>query len=141
MRLAARAGPAADFGAHGLPTNNVRSIYQTRDGALWFGTWRAGAVRWPPAATDLKSQISDFKSSPRRYTTADGLADDAVLEWRAGGFRSGVGLVSHYVRPDKLDRFAAYHVRVRFSHPVRGPLAVGAGRYRGFGLFAAEGGP
>ena len=23
----------------GLPHNTVRSVYQTRDGAMWFGTW------------------------------------------------------------------------------------------------------
>jgi len=31
-----------------------------------------------------------------------------------------------------------YHVRVHFAHPVKGPLAIGAGRYRGMGLFAAD---
>jgi CRISPR-associated protein Csb2 len=30
------------------------------------------------------------------------------------------------------------HVRLRFAEPFSGPLAIGAGRYRGFGLFAAE---
>ena len=28
---------------------------------------------------------------------------------------------------------------VRFPRPVAGPVAVGAGRYRGLGLFAADG--
>lgn len=63
---------------------------------------------------------------------------DADLEWRNVGFRPGVDLASRYEKPDKLAGRAS-HVRVRFPHPVKGPLAVGAGRYRGMGVFAAEG--
>ena len=66
--------------------------------------------------------------------TVAGIVD---LEWRAGGFRAGTDLAGNYARPDKLTG-SAYHVRVRFPHPVRGPLAVGAGRYRGLGLFAVD---
>jgi CRISPR-associated protein Csb2 len=65
----------------------------------------------------------------------DGIVE---LDWRPVGFRAGVDLASRYERPEKLTG-RQYHVRVRFAHPVRGPLAVGAGRYRGLGLFAAEG--
>jgi CRISPR-associated protein Csb2 len=59
------------------------------------------------------------------------------LDYRNVGFRPGVELASRYVTPEKMTG-PRYHVRVRFPHPVRGPLAVGAGRYRGLGLFAAE---
>lgn len=46
-----------------------------------------------------------------------------------------VGILN-LIPPDKI-KGRMYPVRVRFPHPLRGPLAVGAGRYRGFGLFAA----
>lgn len=61
----------------------------------------------------------------------------AELDWREVGFRAGVGLARHY----RLDgpNYPRYHVRVRFAREVRGPLAVGTGRYRGLGLFAADG--
>jgi CRISPR-associated protein Csb2 len=59
------------------------------------------------------------------------------LEWRQVGFQAGLDLAKNYYRPDKLTG-SMYHVRVRFAHPVSGPLAVGAGRYRGFGLFAID---
>ena len=59
------------------------------------------------------------------------------LSWRNVGFRAGVDLASRYNLPDRLTG-PRYHVRVRFAHPVRGPLAVGAGRYRGLGVFVAE---
>jgi CRISPR-associated protein Csb2 len=64
----------------------------------------------------------------------DGITE---LAWRPVGFRAGAELASQYNLPDRLNG-RRYHVRVTFAHPVRGPLAVGAGRYRGLGLFAAE---
>ncbi|MBA4192327.1 MAG: type I-U CRISPR-associated protein Cas5/Cas6 [Planctomycetaceae bacterium] len=66
------------------------------------------------------------------------LAEAAELDWRYVGFRAGVELVRQYCLPDSMQRLPAYHVRVRFPVAVCGPLAVGAGRYRGFGLFALE---
>jgi CRISPR-associated protein Csb2 len=65
------------------------------------------------------------------------LVRGARLEWRRVGFRAGVDLATRYRQPESI-RFPRYHVRVRWSVPVRGPLAVGAGRYRGLGIFAAE---
>jgi CRISPR-associated protein Csb2 len=64
----------------------------------------------------------------------DGIVE---LDWRPIGFRAGVDLASRYELPDKLIS-PRYHVRVRFPHPIRGPMAIGAGRYRGLGLFAIE---
>jgi CRISPR-associated protein Csb2 len=66
------------------------------------------------------------------------MAESAQLEWRNVGFRAGVDLARRYCRPENLGRFPAYHVRVRFSNPIRGPIAIGAGRYRGFGLFVKD---
>jgi CRISPR-associated protein Csb2 len=81
-----------------------------------------------------------LRKAIRQAGFADRLADDAVLEWGSGGFRPGVDLVRHYLRPEKMNRFSAYHVRVRFPVAVRGPVAVGAGRYRGLGVFATDAG-
>ena len=66
------------------------------------------------------------------------LVSGAELEWREVGFRAGTDPASRYVRPERLGRFAAVHVRVRFANAIPGPLAIGAGRYRGLGLFANE---
>ena len=60
------------------------------------------------------------------------------------GFRAGVELASRYAIPENLKRSPRYHVRVRWLDanggqvPIGGPLAVGAGRHRGLGIFAAE---
>jgi CRISPR-associated protein Csb2 len=42
-----------------------------------------------------------------------------------------------YRRSKRLEHLPACHVRLYFKHPVPGPLAIGAGRHRGLGLFAA----
>lgn len=43
-----------------------------------------------------------------------------------------------YYRPKHLEDRTMVHVRLRFRNAVKGPLALGAGRYCGLGLFAAE---
>lgn len=65
------------------------------------------------------------------------LVRTAELVWRRVGFRAGVDLAQRYRLPKNIT-LPSYHVRVRFASPVRGPLAVGTGRYRGLGVFAAE---
>lgn len=73
------------------------------------------------------------------------LIQHAELEWRKVGFRPGTEPADRYVLPDHLKKFPPYHVRVRWRDPhgrpipVAGPVCVGAGRYYGLGLFAAEG--
>ena len=64
------------------------------------------------------------------------LIDQAELDWRDVGFRPGVELASRYLPPENLDNAPRVHVRVRFPAAIRGPIAVGSGRFRGFGLFA-----
>lgn len=79
----------------------------------------------------------------RRAFVHAGIAPELVrrarLDWRLVGFRPGVELATRYDRPEHL-RLPRLHVRVSWPEPIRGPLAVGAGRYRGLGLFAAEAG-
>jgi CRISPR-associated protein Csb2 len=62
---------------------------------------------------------------------------ETVVKWRQVGFRAGVDLATRYRRPGPGEA-PRFHVRVRWPVPVRGPLFVGAARYRGLGLFAAE---
>ncbi|MBX5446392.1 type I-U CRISPR-associated protein Csb2, partial [Sphaerobacter sp.] len=42
-----------------------------------------------------------------------------------------------YFTPDYLRHLARWHVWIRFREPVPGPIAIGAGRHAGLGLFAA----
>jgi CRISPR-associated protein Csb2 len=66
-----------------------------------------------------------------------GIETAVEFEFSAFGFRAGVEPANCYRRPEKLNG-STVHVRLRFSVPVTGPLAIGAGRFRGFGLLAAE---
>lgn len=58
------------------------------------------------------------------------------LEWRDVGFRRGLHRARDYTRPDKIHG-PMVHVQVGFSGKFAGPLAIGSGRHRGLGLFAA----
>lgn len=64
------------------------------------------------------------------------LIEQTELQWREVGFRSGVELASRYLPPENLNNAPRVHVWARFPASVRGPIAVGSGRFRGFGLFA-----
>lgn len=67
--------------------------------------------------------------------TTDALVG-AEVEYRAVGWFRGLDLAKNYDLPPL--RFPRYHLRIRFARPVAGPVAVGAGRYRGLGVFARE---
>lgn len=56
--------------------------------------------------------------------------------WPVGGGAAPALLHSAYQRPKYLQHLPACHVRIRFRSPVGGPLALGAGRHCGLGLFA-----
>jgi len=59
------------------------------------------------------------------------------LDWSPFGYRSGVDPVRAFSRPEKTNG-TMIHVRLTFNEPRIGPLAIGAGRYRGFGLMVGE---
>lgn len=42
-----------------------------------------------------------------------------------------------YRRPSYLKHLPAWHVLLRFKEPITGPLAIGAGRHGGLGIFAS----
>ena len=69
-----------------------------------------------------------------------GIPDEAVVDFEL--HKTPVWPGSHhahqYHRPNHMKHGGRWHVRLRFSEPVAGPLAIGAGRHRGLGLFAAE---
>lgn len=72
----------------------------------------------------------------RQAGFSEGLVNQLDLTWRQVGFRAGVDLASRYLPPKNLESSPRIHVHVRFPNKVLGPIAVGSGRFRGFGLFA-----
>ena len=63
----------------------------------------------------------------------------AKPEFRNVSFWPGGDLSLRYKRPDYLRNgcWSVYHVRVRWRQRMRGPLAIGAGRHCGLGIFAS----
>lgn len=67
----------------------------------------------------------------------------ADLDWRNGGFWSGIELATSYAVPKHLTRFPRLHVRVKWRNAhgepvmIRGPICLGGGRFYGIGLFAS----
>ena len=64
------------------------------------------------------------------------LVTQLEVDWRDIGFRAGAEMASRYLPPENLNKSPRYHVKVRFPFSVAGPIAVGNGRFRGFGLMA-----
>jgi CRISPR-associated protein Csb2 len=65
----------------------------------------------------------------------------AELEFRNVCFWPGGPLALRFVLPTYLrnNHWSVYHVRVRWRHAIPGPIALGAGRHCGLGIFARWG--
>lgn len=63
----------------------------------------------------------------------DAVAD---LTMRKAPFWPGSQHPREYFRPDYLRHLPGWHVRLAFQEPLPGPLALGAGRHAGLGIFA-----
>lgn len=85
----------------------------------------------------LNTRIEDLlRKAFRQAGYAKELIERCDIEWRQVGFRAGVDLASRYLPPENLNKSPRIHVCVTFPNPIRGPIAIGSGRFRGFGLFA-----
>jgi CRISPR-associated protein Csb2 len=82
-----------------------------------------------------------LRKAIRQAGFSEELARDAEIDWRATGFLPGVDLASRYCVPAHLKRFSRYHVKIAWrdstGKPISlsGPIAIGGGRFGGFGLF------
>jgi len=73
----------------------------------------------------------------REAFRSGGLPDAAELRIRPASVFKGAGHVNKMPKLEQegvtLTRFQT-HVMVRFAEPVRGPVLLGRGRFRGYGL-------
>ncbi len=83
-----------------------------------------------------KAEKLFFKALRHAGYSSDALAE---LEFRSVSFWPGGDLALSFQRPDylKKDHWSVYHMRLRWRQRMKGPLALGAGRHCGLGLFAA----
>jgi len=68
--------------------------------------------------------------------SVDDLAEPIYLQ--KAPFHSGGYSPSSFARPAYLMGNSAMHVRLKWKEPIPGPLAIGAGRHFGLGLFVPE---
>jgi CRISPR-associated protein Csb2 len=78
-----------------------------------------------------------FKALSHAGYAAAALAADP--EFRNVSFWPRGELALRFKRPDYLRNgcWSVYHVRLRWKQPIKGPVALGAGRHCGLGIFAA----
>ncbi len=84
------------------------------------------------ARLDARVLALIWKAFHQAGWTRDALAE-AQVEYRAVGWLRGLDLARNY-QLSKLN-YPRYHLRIQFKRPVSGPLVIGAGRYRGLGVF------
>ncbi len=84
----------------------------------------------------LDSRIEELlRKSFRQAGFPNELMNNSELSWGEVGFHTGVDVASRYLPPENVANARRLHVCVKFPNAIRGPIAVGSGRFRGFGLF------
>lgn len=82
-----------------------------------------------------KAERLFLKAAAQAEIPIDALESIAL---RKAPFWPGAAHPRHHFVPEYLRGFARWHVMLRFREPVPGPLAIGAGRHVGLGLFAVS---
>jgi len=100
--------------------------------------WRTVTPVILPGFDDAKQRKAE-----RLFLTAAaqaGLPNSAIDEFvlRKAPFWPGAMHPRNYAVPDYLRNYSRWHVWLQFRDPILGPLAIGAGRHVGLGLFAAD---
>jgi CRISPR-associated protein Csb2 len=101
--------------------------------------------RWKEKLDDGTAvEVTDHREWIAKALQRAGLETPCEFEWQSVPFfKNTLSAYKRdekrpgYFRPNHLEHQTAVHVRLRFSSPFTGPLAIGAGRHVGFGTFAA----
>lgn len=103
-----------------------------------------GSREWSTVTPVILPGYDDGKPAKRERLVitclehASLLAAVESIESRPTSWFPGVASSNRFKRPEYLGRLPAVHLRLRFREPMQGPIALGAGRHCGLGLFAAE---
>ncbi len=123
--------------------NDVVCILNLQPGKDWVRDQYTGtATTWSSVTPVILDGFDDQNAAKtqkliRKAFVNAGISSEVEFEWQPFGYRSGVEPVREFKRPEKLNG-TMVHVRLRFKHDMRGPFALGAGRYRGFGLMVID---
>lgn len=120
---------------------NLRERTWTRESRSWASVTPVLFDRHPGPIYDARpDRRRDAISRAHAILAAAceriGLPAPEVIQLGPTPFLSGSTNASAFGRHGpRADRRPRVHVRLRFSEPVTGPVLLGAGRYRGLGLF------
>jgi len=121
----------------------VLSAVEEHDGVL--DAYLASANAWFSVTPVVLPGLDDHKHPKAeklviKAIVQAGIDFAAVAEFRLqkAPFWHGSQHPRYYFAPNHLRSLPRWHVSLRFREPIPGPLAVGAGRHCGLGLFCAE---
>jgi CRISPR-associated protein Csb2 len=128
---------------HGDERGVLLELWRPRSRRI-VGRYVREAKEWFSVTPVILPGLDDGKQSKAEHLLLKAVADAEVpieaiesVTLRKAPFWPGSEHPRHYFVPDYLRPFARWHVALRFHEPVPGPLAIGAGRHAGLGLFAA----
>ena len=108
-----------------------------------IGTYTKLAKTWSTVTPVLLPGFDDGKQTKAEKLVISaaeqaGLPVSAIAELtlRKAPFWSGSQHPREYALPSYLKGLPGWHVRIVFREPISGPLAIGAGRHSGLGVFA-----
>lgn len=107
---------------------------------------REGGATWVSITPVILPGYDDNKPDKRERLLLDCLrhagidpAAVASMQSRRSSWYPGVTApLTSFKRPNYLMHLPAIHVQLKFSQPVSGPVAIGAGRHCGLGVFAVD---
>lgn len=85
---------------------------------------------------DHQKRLARAEQLVRKALSQAGVNVRAHLELSRVPYWTGSLHAREYVAREKLAHYPHWHVRLTFDRPWTGPLAIGAGRHSGFGVFA-----
>lgn len=123
------------------PLHNLRESAWTRASTVWTSVTPMVLDRHPGSLDDGRASCRR-RAINRAHTTIAaacrriGVPEPEQIELRRAPFLRGSEPAERFARRrGSEDRRPLIHARLTFPHPVQGPVLLGAGRYRGLGLF------
>jgi CRISPR-associated protein Csb2 len=105
----------------------------------WQGPARTWCSATPMVLDRFPARRGQLTEEIVRSCSNAGLHEPITVDYGSNAFiRGGVQLRAHQIPRREPSRRPFTHVRVTFPIPVRGPIAIGAGRYLGLGLLAPD---
>jgi len=124
--------------------NDEIGVLNVQSGKDWVRDQYTGsATTWTSVTPVILDGYDDRNAAKTEKLLRKALANVGItaevkeLNWQPFGFIAGVEPARAFVRPEKLHG-TMLHLHLQMKRSIQGPLAIGAGRYRGFGLMVKD---